>query len=96
MNRATITFLNAVWASQHCPQDCDQIYRFVSVKDWDSGSWQDFPISKNRELEAISDKNLYFAPCGFDDPRRLRRNAIAGKWLYADLDEVNPNFLPGS
>jgi hypothetical protein len=83
-------FLRAVWSLQPTAA-----YSFVSTKDWDSGDWQDFAIDTDGEggPSAAAKGDLYFAPTLFSEPRRLRRNACHGRWLYADLDEVDPETL---
>lgn len=84
-------FLDVVWSKQ----PTSATFAFASHKDWGSGDWSEYPITlpfQSVKLPAI-DHDLYFAPNLFNHPRRLRRYATGGRWLYADLDEVNPSTL---
>lgn len=82
------TFLTKVWARQ--PDGA----AFLSHKDWTTGDWSEHPVSQTpqpADIPTITD--LYFAPCTFSDARRLRKFANPGRWLYADLDQVDPRTL---
>ena len=55
-------------------------------------TWVDRP---SRSLGEIDLENLYFAPNTFRKKRRLNDHANPGRWLYADLDAVDPlDVLP--
>ncbi len=82
-------FLTKVWSYQP-----DIEYGFLSVKDWEAGTWQDFPVTLPLEKDDVGDApDTYFAPVLFKDSRRLKQNACGGVWLFADLDEVDPRSL---
>jgi len=38
--------------------------------------------------------NLYWCPCVFTEPRRVKENIKKMNVLYADLDECSPNLIP--
>jgi hypothetical protein len=82
-----------VWRLQPTHNDN---WHFVSHKNWDTGEWRDIPIPDGHHTAPVAADitDLYFAPCLFSDARRVRRNAVPGRWLYADLDEVDPQTLP--
>ena len=87
-------FLRRVWRLQRVDG-----FAFLAWKDEDEG-WHDnrrrvieHTATFNRPLPNESD-DLYFAPCLFTEPFRRGTYALPGRWLYADLDEVNPNDLP--
>jgi hypothetical protein len=88
--RVAKRFLERVWEAQ--PQQDGFV--FVSVKDWEDGTWEDNPCPYPLEsLRLPTMKDLYFAPCIFARDRRRKENALPGRWLYADLDEVDPRSL---
>lgn len=47
------------------------------------------PLAQRIDLDADS----YFCPQVFSSPRRIKANALPSRWLYADLDSVNPRKL---
>lgn len=79
-------FLQQVWKSQG--QDG---YAFISYKDEEG--WHDCPIEHWRKRFQLPNdgEDLYFCPNLFDRPRRLAKHALPSVWLYADLDEVDPD-----
>jgi hypothetical protein len=88
--RVAQRFLQRVWGLQ--PQQDGFV--FLSVKDWSDGTWEDNPCPYPIEsLKLPTLKDLYFAPCIFSRDRRRKENALPGRWLYADLDEVDPRSL---
>lgn len=88
--RVVKRFLERVWETQ--PQQ--EGFVFVSVKDWEDGTWEDCPYPYPLESFTLPTlKDLYFAPCIFKDDRRRKNLALPGRWLYADLDEVDPRSL---
>lgn len=83
-------FLRLVWSKQ--PEyGGTEGWTFLSAKDWGTGQWSDHPALEELEVPTLDD--LYFCPNTFSANRRLRANACAGRWLYADLDEVDPSTL---
>jgi archaellum biogenesis ATPase FlaH len=64
-----------------------------------SGKWEE-RFFKKTELRKVkpyldenSDKDLYWCPQGFRQPRRRKEHAAAPKVLWADLDEVQPSRI---
>lgn len=96
--RVARRFLQRVWAVQPVTQEGR--VAFLSVKDWDDNSWEDCPIPLELDDDGIpilgklpTIKDLYFAPCTFKNERRRKEHALPGRWLYADLDEVDPRTV---
>lgn len=88
--RVAKRFLERVWAAQPTTDG----FVFTSVKDWDDNSWEDHPQDYPTESVSIPTvKDLYFAPCIFEQDQRRKNHALPGRWLYADLDEVDPRSL---
>lgn len=88
--RVAKRFLERVWNLQ--PQEDGFV--FLSTKDWSDGTWEDNPCTYPIEsLRLPTLKDLYFAPCIFSEERRRKDLALPGRWLYADLDEVDPRSL---
>jgi len=85
--RTAIKFLRSTWGQQHGTG-----VAFLSTKDWDTEAWEDLPQQGKVTLPTLDD--LYFCPNFFLEPRRLRKVVQPGRWLYADLDEVDPGKLP--
>jgi hypothetical protein len=85
-----LKFLNVVWGKQP-PHENSWV--FLSNKNWDTGVWTDQPITWPKAGGKIDRRDLYFAPNVFSESRRVKRYALAGRWLYADLDEVDPRGL---
>lgn len=93
-----IKFLRSIW-SKHC-QVGD--YVFLSFKK--GKKWIDIPYlynkSLNQKLAADLKKyspdkwDVYFCPTPFTGKRRLKKLMPRTKFLWADLDEVNPSSLP--
>lgn len=84
--------ITAVWKDQ--PGD----FFCVSSKDH-SGKWQDhfFKRSELRKVKTFIndnlDKDLYWCPHGFSQPRRLKEYAKMPSLLWADLDEADPSKI---
>lgn len=85
-------FLKRIWRLQRTDGSA-----FITWFDADH-EWQDTSL---RVIEQAPDLpsplpndgvDLYFAPCIFTDKRR-KPHALPGRWLYADLDEVDPRAL---
>jgi len=75
-----------VWETQE--QDG---FVFLSFKD-DTG-WHDLCYKFGRDEIVIPDAKLgdvYFCPNIFSRPRRSKDLMLPSKWLYADLDKVDP------
>lgn len=90
MSRVARRFLKSVWGEQPGTG-----FVFLSVKDWESGSWDDhsFNYPLDHDFRLPTTKDLYFAPNIFMDEYRRKVHARPGRWLYADLDEVDPREL---
>jgi hypothetical protein len=83
-------FLRAVWSKQ---PGKDNTF-FLSVKDWETNEWTDYPQTNvPYQLFIPSVQDLYFAPNSYSKERRRKPLARPGRWLYADLDEVDPREL---
>lgn len=85
-----LMFLDKVWSVQGSG------FGFVAQRGLDGWSWSDGPVRYPGEqltLPEISSADVYFSPCLFSRPRR-RNDAVQGsRWLYADLDSVDPAEL---
>lgn len=90
MSRVARRFLRRVWGRQP-----GEGYVFLSNKDWETGHWEDCPFDfpLDEDFRIPSNRDLYFAPCIFAEPSRRKAHALPGRWLYADLDEVDPRSL---
>jgi len=65
---------------------------------WEEGEMFKWPEGKEAINSWIQDSvthkyDLYWCPCVFEEPRRVKRNIYKMNILYADLDEVNPQEL---
>jgi archaellum biogenesis ATPase FlaH len=84
--------ITRVWKNQ--PGD----YFCISTKS-KSGKWTDKfftrkQLSKVRAfVNANLDKDVYFCPHGFTEPRRLKEYAVMPNLLWADLDEADPSKI---
>ena len=65
-----------------------------------NGRWREFffekPFRKDifkRFIEMRTDQNLYFCPHGFTENKRQKEFAASTSYLWADLDEVDPQDL---
>ena len=70
-------------------------FRFVCGKDPREGEWKEWsPTRTNNPKNAMPtdwrEYDMYFAVNAFDSPRREGDNTLASPWLYADLDEADP------
>lgn len=79
-----ITFLTRVWESQPVSG-----YAFVSYFD-EEHTFHDTVYEGEIPNEG---RDIYFAPCLFRTEHRRKDAALPGRWLYADLDEVDPREL---
>ena len=88
-------FIAAVWRAHQTPlaDPPSPAYGFYSVKNWTTGEWRDHPTTTPADTEELPVHDLYFTPHLFSETRRLRRHALGGRWLFADLDGVDPNGL---
>lgn len=86
-------FLLKVWAVNAHQGD------YVCLASKEGGRWREhvFPYgsslrSKLEEFfhEHAGDRDLYFCPNAFSEARRSLPALRSGRWLYADLDEVDP------
>jgi len=87
-------FLRRVWRLQRIDG-----FAFLAWRDEEEG-WHD---NRRRVIEHTATfnrplpnegENLYFTPGLFTEPFRRKAYALPGRWLYADLDEINPSDLP--
>ena len=86
-------FLRRIWELNHPPLLPENAYVFMAAKDWTPGrgEWTERPTKYGDHPIPPTFTDLYFCPNFFTDVRRLRKNAMPGRWLYADLDEVHPD-----
>lgn len=84
-----IEFLSRVWGE-------DTGYGFLPRKTdrWIEPAPILYPQHKPGTADLDTDADLYFAPLLFTEPRRLKENAKPSRWLFADLDAVNPRNIP--
>lgn len=87
-----VRFIATIWRCHQTPADTDAV-GFYSVKNWTTGAWSDHPTTTPADTEELPVHDLYFTPHLFSEARRLRRYALGGRWLFADLDAVDPNGL---
>lgn len=80
-------FLKRVWGNK-------QGYVFLPHKD--GKRWIETPPLKwpAKTPEIDPDVDSYFCPILYSKPRRLKENALPSKWLFADLDFVDPRKIP--
>jgi AAA domain/RepB DNA-primase from phage plasmid len=84
-------FLEAVWRAQHLESG---VYACLACKAFsEDGKWHEFEPQHPSALEVQTTKDLYFAPRLFSSPLRQEKHALPTRWLYADLDEVDPHSL---
>lgn len=87
-------FLRRIWRLQRAPT----AYAFLTWFD-DEHSWHDSRLRVIEQAPTLPHElpndgiDLYFAPCLFSKNRRRKPHALPGRWLYADLDEVDPRAL---
>jgi DNA repair protein RadA/Sms len=61
-----------------------------------SGTWKDHFFKRrefrlvNKFIKANADKDIYFCPHGFSEPRRLKPHAVLPNLLWSDMDEADP------
>ncbi len=63
---------------------------------WEEGEMYQWPEEKEKINSWIQDSvtnkyDLYWCPCVFKEPRRIKENILKMNILYADLDEVVPS-----
>lgn len=80
-------FLQTVWGEQ--PDG----YGFLGWKKADGWKFMDVASEKASKLKLSNKTDLYFTPNTFSETRRQKHLVCPSKWLYADLDEVNPETL---
>lgn len=68
---------------------------FISWKR--DGEWHDKSFDTVEEAQAFVDTcenaDLYFSPTTYSKPQRKKENVLPSRWLWQDLDEVNPNTI---
>jgi hypothetical protein len=82
-----IKFVERIWAQQRTDGSA---YGFISQKNWETGEWRDYPSTAIDEVAITELRDIYFCPNLFSGNRRTQSNFISSRWLYADLDEVDP------
>lgn len=90
MSRAADKFLRAVWAQQ--PVEDGAVARLATKHYSGDGDWEEYEPQDPRRPSAPTTDDLYFAPTLFAGSR-ANDNALASRWLYADLDEADPRTL---
>lgn len=85
-----VDFVKMVWDEQNATG-----FVFVSVK---QDTWYDVAFSwkknKGGEVEIPNvDGDLYFCPNVFSGPKRRKELMLPSIWLYADLDDVDPEYV---
>ena len=89
------------WRSQK-----QQGYVFIGLKELD-GTWRDRKFQYSgarsegkitRAVEELTQRggDIYWCPNVFTTPRRLREGVTGGRFLYADLDDVDPSEIDPS
>jgi DNA repair protein RadA/Sms len=65
-----------------------------------SGKWRDTffksPVSRKDVqsfVERHHEDNIYFCPTSFSAPRRLKKNVLGSRFLWADLDDADPTKI---
>jgi hypothetical protein len=81
------------------PKDSEKGPKNHDGKWEEKGSMFQWPEQKNEIVAWIKDSaakqyDLYWCPCVFNQPRRVKENIFKMNILYADLDEKNPEKLP--
>lgn len=87
-----LEFLERVWGAQHSEDRYIPAFAFLSLRSGPS-SWRDFAFKFPDESIELPDATLgdvYFCPNLFSRPRRRKGLVLPSRWLYADLDEVEP------
>jgi hypothetical protein len=90
VKKEVIQFLEAVWLNQ--PRG-----KYACVA-WKEGElWRQRFIHRDDIERAYQNRgrDLYFCPNLFSVPDRTNEAAEPSRWLYADLDEVDPTTIPG-
>lgn len=88
----TETFLRVVWSKQPHWDGPRAGRAVLSVKDWETNEWTEYPQPIGKvKVPTLTD--LYFAPNLYTGKLRRKIYALPGRWLYADLDEVDPRTI---
>lgn len=80
-------FLEIVWSQQ--PGG----FGFLGWRKPTGWSFTAAPSDKAKKLRVNNLHDLYFTPNVFREERRQKHLVCSSRWLYADLDEVNPEGL---
>lgn len=71
-------------------------YFFLCSKDA-GGKWREHPFHRS-DLKKVAafikdhaDRDLYFCPHGFNQPRRIKDHAVAPRLLWSDMDRCDPS-----
>lgn len=85
-------FLRAVWSKQPHWDGPRAGRAILSVKNWETDEWVEHPQPVSG-VEVPTLRDLYFAPNLYTGKLRRKVHCLPGRWLYADLDEVDPEGL---
>lgn len=88
-----LDFLHSVWQPQTV-QDYNKGFVFLSFRN--EGEWQDLAFKYPQDDIDLPDYgygDVYFCPNLFETASRRKEGMLPSCWLYADLDEVDPNSL---
>jgi hypothetical protein len=94
----TVKFLTSIWEAQGTDEEG---YVFLSRKT-PEGAWEDLALNHPvtdaarlvKPLARWKGSDIYFCPNVFSEPYRQKQHVLPSVWLYADLDESNPESLP--
>lgn len=91
MKKSTKKFLEMVWGPQGTGT------AFISGKG-EGGDWHEHPLKWTGSIEGLKlppySADIYFCPNLFTGDYRRIGEVKKSCWLYADLDEVDPNSIP--
>lgn len=85
-----LEFVERVWSKQ------GKGFGFISVRP-EPTQWRDNAVKwpeQRVRIPAPEEGDIYFSPNLFRRPRRRRELCLDSRWLYADLDHIDPLDLP--
>lgn len=90
--------LEAIWSKQ---RNGKKPYFCVSTKHVKTGKWKDHffrwprlsKLDKILEEHPTKEYNLYFCPLPFSRPYRRKEYVMGSNWLWADIDDANPEKM---
>jgi hypothetical protein len=87
-------FLHLIWSEQPGPG-------YIILARRTNNHWEELPgvlYSEHLTLDPLiwfpEEGDDYFCPQLFHEPNRRKENALPSRWLYADLDVVDPRHIP--